>query len=153
MRLPHGLAPPAEESPCPECLGDADEDLGLGLAAALTQVAQADPRVDQHRHDARFEQGEDQREEVEPGPDHHHGPRAAADPDRLEAMRDPIAVPIELPVSQVRVADAAAAVSPVRHDDGHACAARAWPSQLRWMAMFDRLDRSVSVRLNRHAPR
>ena len=43
------------------------------------RFAQADPGVDQHRHDARLEQGENQREEVEAGPDHHHGPRAAGD--------------------------------------------------------------------------
>ena len=59
-----------------------------------------------------------EREKVEAGPDHEHGPRAPFDPGGAQAQRDLIAVAVKLAVGQMRVANAAAAVSPRRSDDG-----------------------------------
>ena len=117
-RLAHRLASPAQEAPRPERPWDTDEDLRSGVAATLAQVPQAHSGVDQHRCDACFEQSEDQREKIESGPHHHHGPGAAPDPHQLEPVREPSTVLVELAIGQVRVADAATPVSASRNDHG-----------------------------------
>ncbi len=82
---------------------------GDGLAAALPQVAQADPGVDEDGDDSRLEDGEDQREEVEARPDHQHGPRPVPDADGPQAQGDLVADLVELADSS-----AAPAHCPVR---------------------------------------
>ena len=90
---------------------------GRASLEARLHVGEADPRVDHHRHRARLEEPEDQREELERGPHHQRDPRARAHPDRVQAARDPRRRLVELPVGQVRVADPPARVAPVREED------------------------------------
>ncbi len=116
--LTHSLASPAENPLCPECLRNADEDFGRGLATALPQITQADPRVDQHRDHARLEQGEYQGKEVEPGADHHHGAGTVVDSKRPQATGDSIAVLVKLSIGQMRITNAAGTVSPIRNHNG-----------------------------------
>ena len=129
------ISPPAEDSPRDKRLGYPDKNLGLGFTAALSQIAQPNPRIDQDGHDAGLEQSKDEREKVEARPHHDHGSNSAADPDGLEPLRNSIAIKIELAIGQMRVANAADPISATGHDHGHRVRLT-HAIRLRWMAIF-----------------
>ncbi len=115
--LTQRFASPAEDPSRPHGFRNPDEHLGLSLATTLGQAAQADARVDQDRHDARLEHGEDQREEIQARPHHHDSPGAGRNADRSQSVSDLVTIPIELTIGQVRVPDPTRPIASCGHDD------------------------------------
>ncbi len=94
-----GVRRPAQDGAGDLGASYADECLRGSLGQALLQRLQADPGIDQHRHRAGLEQGEEQREEVQPRRRHQRGPDATADAVFLQAARVRIAEIFEFPVA------------------------------------------------------
>jgi hypothetical protein len=98
--------------------GDADERFRFRFRQADAEVLDTHAGIDEHGHGAELEQGEGQREELQTRLDHQHGTHAAADAAALQAVRQGVALGVQLAEREMAVANPSMSASPIRLDDG-----------------------------------
>ena len=97
---------------------DTHQRLRFDRANTLEHAAHAHARVDQNRHRAHLEQGEDQPDELQPRPHHHQHARTAPDAGAAQAVRVPVRLGLEFVKRQLGVLGVAVASAPGGHDYG-----------------------------------
>jgi hypothetical protein len=97
---------------------DADEGLGPRRVEACEHAADPHAGVDDHRHRAHLENGEDDGKEIEARPHHQDGARAQTDSGFEQPVGDLVGLPVELLEAQVSIGDAARGIAAGRADHG-----------------------------------
>ena len=100
--------------------GYPDECFGLRMREAAAKIGQADAGVDQHRHGAKLEQGEGQREEIQARRHHQCRSHAAPDADALEAEGQHVALLLQFAEGKLPVSHLALRIQAVRADNRRA---------------------------------
>ena len=112
------FTPPTQDAPGPQSLGDADENLGGGLAQARPQRLEANPRIDQNGNDCCLEEREGEGEEVEAGLDHDGRPGSRVDARLGQPAGNPVAVLVKLTKGQVAVTGPASGAAYLGNHNG-----------------------------------
>ena len=98
--------------------GDADKGLGPAFGKTAQHALDTHAGVDHHRDDAGFEQAEDQREEIQAGPDHENGAGAPGDAGFFQTAGDAVGIGVQLGEGEMGVGHPAVRIATDRRDDG-----------------------------------
>jgi hypothetical protein len=93
------------------CLGDADESRWTGFPETRNHAPKAHPGIDDHRHRAGLEKGEDQGKKIQARRHHHDRSRSPAHAGSGQAPGDGVGFAIELSKRQVDIGRSALPVA------------------------------------------